>query len=370
MSQEGSEKMQVDDNNKKRDREFHDPREEEEPELYMEGSPVTTEMASVGARAQKLTLEDIMSFMQKGLQENKDSIDKGNRENRENFSSLSKEIASTKREAQEGKLLAAKATTMAKETQDRLETLEKRVTQLETNPGKALSPPPGLQARASYGEGGRDWDQLGGENGDTAIIGGFRPFADKDEKQTEWDEIRGKMPEELKLQMADEIVPRSLGSIVIVKIRTQGTPADTRRAMLKWTQDFKKEKLEIQTAGETEPRVFYAAPSKPFAMRQRNALLSNTMEALKMMGGPDAQDKLRMDIPSGRILYDRTVLVERARSTGEPMHHTATMKKILSGPHPRRPHCKNRRGQEKEGRGPENPVRGPTLAHTTAASFF
>ena len=123
-------------------------------------------------------------------------------------------------------------------------------------------------------------------------------------------------------------MPRSLGSIVIVKIRPEATPADTRRAMLKWTQDFKECKIEIQTPEEAHPRIFYAAPSKPFAMRQRNALLTNTMEAIKQIGEREVEEKLRMDIPNGRILYDRTVIVERARISGEPIHHLTTLQRL------------------------------------------
>ena len=321
--------MEVDELNKKREREFYDSREDaEEGGLDKEEIPVPTELAPQEPQQQRLTLEDLMGFMKTGLQENKEATDRGVRENRENFSALSKEIASTKREAQEGKLMAAKATTLAQDTKNRLEILEKRVLQLEQNP--TPNAPPGLSRNSPPPpQSKRDWDQLGGEDGDTAIVGGFRPFADKEEKQKEWDIARVQLPQELQNQIIDTIVPRSLGSIVIVKIRQQATTTDTRRSMIEWTQSFKKATVQVQGPDETAPRTFYAAPSKPFAMRQRNAQLSNTFEALKLIGGPEGESKLRMDVPSGRILHDRTVIVDRLRGTGEPTHHIQTMQRFF-----------------------------------------
>ena len=172
--------MQVDETNKKRDRKFHDTREED-----VEGEekiPVPTEMAQEEP-PKKLTLADIMNFMKTGLQESKESIAGGMHQNREKFSSLSRELSATKREAQEGKIMAAKAATIAQETQNKVDQLDKRVLILEKNPQTFVSPPPGLRPQnAQSPEGKRDWDELGGEEGDTAIVGGFRPFADKDEK--------------------------------------------------------------------------------------------------------------------------------------------------------------------------------------------
>ena len=72
-------------------------------------------------------------------------------------------------------IIAAKATTWAKETQNRLETLEKRVLQLEKNPATPAAPP-GL---SKTGPSPRRETGLGSfkrEEGDTTIDGGFRSF--------------------------------------------------------------------------------------------------------------------------------------------------------------------------------------------------
>ena len=266
-------------------------------------------------------------MMKNEFRESKDTFAKGQQENRENFSILTREMAATKREAQESKTLAAKATTIANETRTQLEKLEKRVSSLENQPQAAPSqqrttgPPPGLSGE----DGQRDWDQLGGETGETAIVGGFRDFADKTEKQTEWNHIHDRLPEDMKNKIQETIVPTSLGSIVIIKLRQLATIKETRLNMIAWTKEFKAQEIQFQAEGEGRPRTFYAAPSKPYAMRQRNAKHNQMFDALKLIAGPEREARLRSDLPSGRILFDRKILVEKARGTGEQIRHLDTM---------------------------------------------
>ena len=80
------------------------------------------------------TLEHLFKFTQTGFQDTKEASARGMRENCDNFAPPSKELAATKREAQEGKIQAEKATTLANKTKTQLETVAKRVTQLEKNP--------------------------------------------------------------------------------------------------------------------------------------------------------------------------------------------------------------------------------------------
>ena len=94
------------------------------------------------------------------------------------FSKLDREMAATKHEAREAKELAAKATTLAKETQNQMEALAKRVTKLENGPPTQVSPqtrqhrPKEIFVAQSAGK--RDRDFLGGEEGDTAVVGGLQ----------------------------------------------------------------------------------------------------------------------------------------------------------------------------------------------------
>ena len=203
MSQnmEGGSQMDVDEQRRKREREqgleggggeFHDP---QQPSPEEDVIPVPTEQAP----SKPLELGDLMQILQQSRAEN----DRGRQENRANFSKLEREMASTKREIQETKEMAAKATTMDKETQESMTALEKRVAKLEQGGGNQNSRTrptgphgfhglPGLSSHAP-----RDWDQLGGDDGDTAVVGGFRTFASKEERKREWDEISAQMPQEL-----------------------------------------------------------------------------------------------------------------------------------------------------------------------------
>ena len=243
-----------------------------------------------------------------------------------------KKMAATKREAQEGKIQAAKATTLANETKNQLEALEKRVTQLEKNPPPRPTPnqaPNAQGSPSSAAEGGRDWDQLGGEEGNTAIVGGFRMYSDRDEKQNEWNNVQEQLPPELTTAIQEIIVPASLGSIIIIKLTSKGNVKDTRVAMLAWTKKFKELKPTFQAEGETTPRTFYAAPSKPYAMRQRDARTNQIMDGLKLIAGADNEPKLRLDLSTGRILFERTLLVERPRNASEPTFHMEAMQRIF-----------------------------------------
>ena len=98
---------------------------------------------------------------------------------------IKREMGELQRDAQEAKTLSAKAVTIATETKGSLTTLEQRVAALEAgSPGRpeARSPnPPSHKATSA-----RDFDQLRGEEGDTVIIGGFRNWADREERQEEW----------------------------------------------------------------------------------------------------------------------------------------------------------------------------------------
>ena len=246
----------------------------------LEETPVPTELAvpSQQQRGEKLELSDLMALMHKSMTDNTSRFDR-----------LDKETAATKREAHESKVLAAKATTIATETQGKLEALEKRVAQLEKSPSP-IAGPPGLHPRNVYTsptEGQRDWDMLGGELGDTIVVGGFRAWADKSERREEWDKLQPQIPEELQAKVKEVIIPNSPGSIALVKIHPEGSTRETRVAMFAWVKKFKETKAELTFPGESVARTFYATPSKPFQMRQRDAKVSQLLDGLKLVAGPE-----------------------------------------------------------------------------------
>ena len=64
-----------------------------------------------------------------------------------------------------------------------MEALEKRVTQLKSGqpPQQTRITPKARAMPSAPGESKRDWDYLGGEMGDLAVVEGFRAWADKTE---------------------------------------------------------------------------------------------------------------------------------------------------------------------------------------------
>ena len=254
-----------------------------------------------------LDLNDIWQLMQQSMTEN-----------RSNFGSLKVSVRKAEREASEAKTLAAKATTLAKETRDDLQALQDRVAKLETGSGPTPPQPRGAAPSATQQPSTRDWDQLGGDQGDTIVVGGFRPWADKKERTDEWEKLLPTIPEELQAQICDTIVPASLSRIILIKIRKAPTVRETRLAMFDWCKKFKNAAPQSRAEDEAEPRTLYAQASKPFWMRQRDAKTTALMECLKSMAPEADHPKFKMDMGNGRILYERTLLAERGPTDTSP----------------------------------------------------
>ena len=78
---------------------------------------VPTELVGeTGAKPKELTLNDLMEAMTRQRSDVMAAVNKGVSENRSNFQSLRADVGAARREAQEAKQMAAKATTLAHET--------------------------------------------------------------------------------------------------------------------------------------------------------------------------------------------------------------------------------------------------------------
>ena len=221
--------MEVDEQTKKMERDFEGASEFHDPQQTLgqdEETPVPTELA---APEKTLELGDLMKLMTANM----DETTRGREENRTSFAKIDRELAHTKREIQETKTMAAKATTIATETRSSLQEFEKRVASLEKGEGPKTTPrnhssrpfaPPGLFASGPQ----RDWDYLGGEEGNTTIVSGFRTLASKEERRQEWDDILQQLPEALKEAISETIIPNSPGEKVIIKVAQAATTKDTR----------------------------------------------------------------------------------------------------------------------------------------------
>ena len=222
-----------------------------------------------------------------------------------NMTTIKRDMGELQRDTQEAKTLSAKAVTIATETKESLTTLEQRVAALEAGHPKRSEGHP----QPSFHEGGsvRDFDSLGGEDGDTVIIGGFRNWADREERQEEWSAIHARLPPPLREAISEVIVPTSQCQIVIVKVQRDPKGAkETRIQMLDWGKKFRGLDLKYQSADDPSPRTYNAQPSKPFEMRQRNARNMGILDGFKTLLGPDKAVKLRPDLSNGRIFFRAT----------------------------------------------------------------
>ena len=273
----------------------------------VEGEAEAPTQAPLPSAPAALNLNDIWQLMQQSMTEN-----------RSNFGSLKSGVRKAEREAGEVKTLAAKATTLAQETKDRLQALQERVAKLEAGGPPPTTTPSGGPSAATQPPGQRDWDQLGGDQGDTIVIGGFRPWADKQERAGEWEKVCPTIPEDLRAQIRETIVPASLSRIILIKIRKAATIRETRLAMFEWCKQFKTAAPQSQAADEAEPRTLYAQASKPFWMRQRDAKTTALLESLKTLTPEENHPKFKVDMGNGRILYERTLIAERGPSSPSP----------------------------------------------------
>ena len=105
--------------------------------------------------------------------------------------------------------------------------------------------------------------------------------------------------------------------------RTQLTALERRVAQLEKgaQQELGHRPFQIKetTVGETNERTFWAGPRKPFAMRQRDAKLTHMFEGIKLMAGVEKAEKIHIDRSNGKIFWDRTLLVQRDPTTGNPI---------------------------------------------------
>ena len=83
-------------------------------------------------------------------------------------------------------------------------------------------------------------------------------------------------------------------------------------------EKFRAVALQYQAPDESAPRTYYAQPSKPFEMRQRNAKTMGLLEGFKRLATPEQAEKLRPDLSNGRIFFERTPLAECAPGRDTP----------------------------------------------------
>ena len=235
-------------------------------------------------------------------------------QNEKHFKKLDRDMSKLQREGSETRKMAARAVTSAEDTKNRVDRIEKRLTQLETQT-RNPAPVPKKDTSPSRPQGRTDWQELGGEDGDTLVLGGFRAHSTADERRTELDDILALFPPDLTDKTATRIIPEPRTNVVLLKVHhsDQGT-AETRRNMLAWCKQVRALKLKRQVNDEPA-REIYASPSKPFHMRQRDAKTFSLFQTLKALFQEDQQEHVTFEIGTGRVFYHNYLIANRPRGT-------------------------------------------------------
>ena len=133
------------------------------------------------------------------------------------------------------------------------------------------------------------------------VLGGFRQWAIQAERIAEMKTIENALAEHLRTQLIETFAPRSPGRLVMVRIAAKASIPETKNAMFAWCKAFKECKVELSLPDEHGTRKTTAAPSKPFELRKRDALVLSLMSGLKLVAGPEREAQLTPDLANGRV---------------------------------------------------------------------
>ena len=125
------------------------------------------------------------------------------------------------------------------------------------------------------------------------------------------------LPEHLNAQIVETIAPKSPGRLVMIRIASKPTVPETRNAMFAWCKSFKECKIELALPDEHGSRQTTAAPSKPFELGKRDALVLCLMSGIKLLAGPERAREVTPDLANGRVFVNRTMVVDR-KSRDQP----------------------------------------------------
>ena len=261
-------------------------------------------LAQPGAAQKPLSLNDLLEHMQAGFT-------KMSREAHDNKQDLTRELNKVKQEQVATKEMAAKALTNTDAMKDEMTKLEARISALENG-----SPP----KRSSHS----GFDQLGGQNGNEAVIGQFPEHTSRDERIKAWEVLRNALPNELRDQVKDVMAPGLRGKIVIATLQNSGTTVrEARQNLLAFCRQVRQLKPEYEWQGQTHQ--IYAIPTKPYEMRQKEARAGLKIDTIKHILGPETAAKVEYDVAKGRVYLDKTLLASRQNSQAEIKYHIAAL---------------------------------------------
>ena len=155
----------------------------------------------------------------------------------------------------------------------------------------------------------RELNCWGVNKGRELIVGGF-PVWPKKEDLEKWvtDHMLPAFPEELRPQVEKVNYPGKRISLVVVVMKSVGTPKENRQLMFKTIKAFNAVKPTFQARGE-EHRL-WAGPSKPQHLREEDNLVSEALGIAKILF-KGREGELDHDYTRQRLFVGERLLASR-----------------------------------------------------------
>ena len=273
-----------------------------------------------GLAPKQLSLQDILDGMANGFASVGKKMDNVQGQVNKVQEALTKRLSRVERKQKESQHIAAKALTATEAINKKVTGLEARLTAIEKG-----HPTPSAKHGTSGG-GGMGYDKLGGDEGSEVVMGQFPDWSSKADRDTLWESLKTKLPQDLQNQVEEVTAPGLKGKVVIVSLIKEATVKETRQRMLRFCKTIKEAKLTYQADGQ-ELQI-YAIPSKPFEQRQKETAAGIKFDTLRRLLPQEVSEGLEFEVGKGRVFHGRKLLAARSPNTQEVQYHLTALQTI------------------------------------------
>ena len=229
----------------------------------------------------------------------------------------------------ETKDIATKALTVADTTKKEVQPLAQRVSALEKGGGGHATRSGGATGSGQNTTEPMGYKTLGGDAGTDMVVGEFDEYASREERKNRWEQIKRSLPEEIIAQFAREEAPGLRNRVMIISIKESPEgPAKTRENLLNICRRIKQAKLKY-TDTDGVMRAVYANPTKPLAVRQRDAQVTLKADSLRQALGEEKGGQVELELGKGRIFLGKEILAQRTSPSGDMAYQWPTLNKHL-----------------------------------------